>query len=165
MQGSEQFKCARDEVACQTESRHFIWQPYIVGSAISVAAVISQSRRDVEVFPPAEQHLSDDGRFRYQGGSVPLQKFNHAVIQTTALAACRLVPGLCGYVGIDLIVPDESPSKPIVVEINPRLTTSYLGYRALAENNLAEWMLIPTRFERGICWRDAVVEFDAEGMQ
>jgi predicted ATP-grasp superfamily ATP-dependent carboligase len=70
---------------------------------------------------------------------------------------------MCGYVGVDLIFPDATPHQPVVVEINPRLTTSYLGYRALAENNLAEWMLIPRRFERPIQWRQGVVEFDAAG--
>jgi hypothetical protein len=80
-----------------------------------------------------------------------------------ALAACRSVPGIRGYVGIDLVVPDQAPHRPVVVEINPRLTTSYLGYRALAENNLAEWMLLPGRFERCVRWRKDFVEFDADG--
>lgn len=158
----DELRRLRDEFACQTSPRQFIAQPFVAGRAVSVGLLL-QSRREVEILLPAAQHLSDDGRFRYLGGAIPLRQNNTAEIQTTALAACRVIPGLCGYVGVDLIVPDGSPQRPVVVEINPRLTTSYLGYRALAENNLAEWMLIPARFERGIEWRDGVVEFNAAG--
>jgi len=45
----------------------------------------------------------------------------------------KVVPGLWGYVGIDLIV-GEAGFK--VLEINPRLTTSYAGIRAALGGNL-----------------------------
>ena len=66
------------------------------------------------------------------------------------------------YVGVDLIVPADEHAPPIVVEINPRLTTSYLGYRALAMDNLAERMLLGLS-QRPIEWRSGEVEFDAAG--
>ena len=45
---------------------------------------------------------------------------------------CRAIPGLHGYVGIDLLLGDDAP---VVVEVNPRLTTSYVGLgRALGIN-------------------------------
>ena len=94
---------------------------------------------------------------------MPLGKSDSAALQRTALAACRSIPGLRGYVGVDLIIPSAESGRPVVVEINPRLTTSYLGYRALAENNLAEWMLMQGRFERTIRWRKGTVEFDPAG--
>jgi predicted ATP-grasp superfamily ATP-dependent carboligase len=37
-----------------------------------------------------------------------------------------VIPGLWGYVGVDLVLADAGP---IVLEINPRLTTSYCGLR------------------------------------
>ena len=37
---------------------------------------------------------------------------------------CIPVPGLKGYVGIDMVLSDD---ECYVIEINPRLTTSYLG--------------------------------------
>ncbi len=145
------------------QSRSFIRQPYIAGQPVSVAVLLSSSQRDAEVFAPAEQQLSNDGRFRYQGGRIPFINGQQEAIQRAALAACRCIPGLRGYVGIDLVVPAAPPHQPVVVEINPRLTTSYLGYRLLAESNLAEWMLIPSRFQRSICWRSTGVEFDTAG--
>jgi hypothetical protein len=163
VRNADEFERLRCEYVADGIPQQFIRQPYIPGTAVSVAAIFSPSRRDVQVFVPAAQRLSDDGRFRYLGGRVPLRRTDRVAIQNTALAACRSVPGMRGYVGIDLVIPDQAPHWPVVVEINPRLTTSYLGYRALAENNLAEWMLLSGRFERGIRWRDGVVEFDAAG--
>ena len=124
--------------------------------------MINESGGETHAFPVAEQLLSDDTRFFYRGGRIPARDVDEARIQTAALAACRCVPGLRGYVGVDLIVPADVHSPPIVVEINPRLTTSYLGYRALAVNNLAEWML-PGRTQRPLEWRSGEVEFDAAG--
>ena len=45
---------------------------------------------------------------------------------------CRAIPGLDGYVGIDLLLGED---EPVVVEVNPRLTTSYVALgRALGIN-------------------------------
>lgn len=140
-----------------------IWQPFIPGIAASVAMIISADGKTAEVFPPAEQWLSDDGRFHYLGGRIPARCRNLLAIRETALAACRTVPGLRGYVGVDLIVPNAGPDHPLVVEINPRLTTSYLGYRALTDDNLAERLLFPDRFSGSIEWCRECVEFDAGG--
>jgi len=166
VQNAEEFERLFREQRDIQETRPFIWQPHVAGRAVSVALLFSPSRREVEILLPAEQRLTSDGRFRYLGGRVPiaLPQAVRTAIQTAALAACRCVPGMRGYVGVDLILPDAAPHEPAIVEINPRLTTSYLGYRALAENNLAEWMLIPGRFERSISWRKGIVEFDAAGI-
>jgi hypothetical protein len=154
----------RRELATETNDE-YIEQRFIAGSAVSVALVIAPSRRNTEVFVPARQCLSDDGRFRYLGGQIPLDQVDHDAIQRAAMSACRSVPGLRGYVGVDLIVPHGARVRPVVVEINPRLTTSYLGYRRLTENNLAESMLNPNRFRRPIRWRAGSVAFDATGEQ
>ena len=52
------------------------------------------------------------------------------------------MPGLLGYVGVDLVLGDAADgSRDYAIEINPRLTTSYVGLRALADFNIAEAML------------------------
>lgn len=47
-------------------------------------------------------------------------------------------PGLWGYVGIDLI---ESPTRTSVLEINPRLTTAFVGIEDALGINIADTVL------------------------
>lgn len=48
------------------------------------------------------------------------------------------IPGLRGYVGVDLVL---APNGPMVLEVNPRLTTSYCGIRAALGCNTAAMVL------------------------
>lgn len=134
-----------------------IWQPFIQGRAASVAVLITPEQYRYEPLVPCEQLLSDDGRFQYLGGVVPGRDLPVAALQETAVAACRAVSGLRGYVGVDLIVPEASSDKPLAVEINPRLTTSYLGYSRLCEQNLvARWLGAETGL---LTWKPQQIEF------
>lgn len=106
-----------------------IKQPYIVGRALSVGVNISFDGLRIDPLPVAEQHLTTDGRLRYLGGTIPAnvttaeQQSIHQIVSN----ACRAIPGLAGYVGFDLIL--DAAQRIWIVEINPRLTTSYVGYR------------------------------------
>jgi predicted ATP-grasp superfamily ATP-dependent carboligase len=56
--------------------------------------------------------------------------------------AVECVEGLHGWFGVDLILGDATDGNgDAAIEINPRLTTSYLGLRRLARFNLAEALL------------------------
>ncbi|TWU08715.1 carbamoyl phosphate synthase-like protein [Symmachiella macrocystis] len=140
-----------------------IVQPYLPGTPVSVAVLINHKGHCVHRFPPALQRLTDDGFFTYQGGQVPALGLPHSITEQLATEACNAVPGLRGYVGIDLIVPADAPDSAVVVEINPRLTTSYLGYRRLAEENLAERILFPDKFPNPIRWRSQTITFTPDG--
>ena len=52
-----------------------------------------------------------------------------------ARAVAAAIPTLHGYVGVDFIQTEEGP---MVLEINPRLTTSYCGLRSALGVNVAE---------------------------
>src|SRR5262249_47993413 len=97
------------------------------------------------------------------GGRVPARLQFPAAVQRAAAEACELVVGLKGYVGVDLIVPEGAPDLPVVVEINPRLTTSYSGYSALASENPAARLLFPERAEQKIAWRTGAVLYEPDG--
>ncbi|MCA9021743.1 MAG: ATP-grasp domain-containing protein, partial [Planctomycetaceae bacterium] len=77
---------------------------------------------------------------------------------------CDLLPGLAGYVGFDILLPDDTPNEPVLVEINPRLTTSYTGYRRLTQDNLAARIIdVQTAFPR-IQWKQGEsVRFQPDG--
>lgn len=144
-----------------------VWQPYVRGRALSVACLVHPSRADgapadVDVFPVGEQRLSDDGRFAYRGGVIPAHGIDAEPIRALVLRLIEcLGQGMRGYVGFDVLVPDDEPTQPLLVEINPRLTTSYLGYRALTEENLAARMLPNVRTRGDVTWNARRIEFDA----
>ena len=139
--------------------QNLIWQPYLRGRAFSVAVVMAPAPEGDQTWPVAEQHLSDDGQFRYLGGRVPARVDRADELRALALRACQSVPGLAGYVGVDLLLPDHGP--PLVVEINPRLTTSYLGYRRLSTDNLAAWVLGRRKPDERPDWGQGPVDFTA----
>ena len=150
---------ARHELGRLNEPETFIQQPFISGKALSVALLISEEGTVLEVMPVAEQHLSDDDRFKYRGGRIPADISPKAAVAVQQLAerACRAVPGLTGYVGCDLVLPDASPPEPMLIEINPRLTSSYLGYRQLTDDNIPA-RLLATNSEP-LRWKSAPVTF------
>jgi len=138
-----------------------IAQHYVPGFAASVAFLISLS--GLRPLVPCEQLLSPDGRFQYRGGRLPIRPdlAQRAIRVATAAVAC--VPGLLGYVGVDVMLGDDG--RDWAIEINPRLTTSYVGLRALAKFNIAEAMLAAVRGEQlpDMRWRDGVATFSPDG--
>jgi len=113
---------------------------YYAGIAASVSFLCGPDHR--VPLPVCRQHLSGDGRFTYQGGSRLSEK--ELARRATALAdrALDALPPALGYVGIDLILGTQADgSEDVVVEVNPRLTTSYVGLRAIAQDNLAAALL------------------------
>ena len=111
-------------------------EPYLPGEAVSVAFLCGPAQR--HALPPCRQTLSTDGRFHYHGGSTPLPPSRAARAARLADQAIAALPPALGYVGVDLILgPSPSGVDDFVLEINPRLTTSYVALRAASRTNLA----------------------------
>lgn len=107
-------------------------QQFVDGAAASVS-LLSDGCRAVALSVNA-QHLGPVPTFAYRGGHTP---FDHPLAcraAGAALDACRAFPGLRGFVGVDMIL---TASEVFVIEVNPRLTTTYLGVRAAIDENLA----------------------------
>lgn len=73
--------------------------------------------------------------FKYLGSQVPFHHPSGDRAMELACAAVGLIPGLNGYVGVDMVLADDLIQ---LIEINPRLTTSYIGLRQVAQANLAQ---------------------------
>lgn len=129
-------------------------QPYVNGRAMSVAAIVSRAG-SLNVFPVATQELTND--FAYTGGEVSTTNVEQRQNDIAELVKRVLIaiPGLTGYFGIDFILSDDDVT---IIEINPRLTTSYLGYRQLTAENLADRLLATTELPP-IIWRMKPVRF------
>ncbi len=110
------------------------------GLAASVACLCGPAGQFT--LPPCKQHLSDDGTFAYLGGELPLSPdLAHRATQLAERAVAAL-PAPRGYLGIDLVLGAASDgSQDVVIEVNPRFTTSYVGLRAAATVNLAAALL------------------------
>ena len=115
--------------------------------------------------PPMEQLFSDDDAFRYHGGRRILD--GQLVTRATRLgrSALNALPLTLGYVGIDIVLGDRlNGSEDHVIEVNPRLTTSYIGLCRIATTNLAEAMLeIAFGHVPSVEFSDKSVEFLADG--
>lgn len=155
---------ALERASAEGQTGEMIVLPLVPGRAASVAWLIGPSQR----FPllPAAQHLSGDEQLHYGGGAIPLpaELARRAVELSSRAIAC--VDGLRGYVGVDLVLGDAADGRgDSLIELNPRLTTSYIGLRALAKTNLAAtWLHVvhgePTASPE---WKPGTVRFEADG--
>jgi len=111
-----------------------IMQAWMPGRPVSIAAVASQTQ---QVFLPAVSQTLNDSDCQYAGGQGPLDEEDQrraTLLASRAITA--LPPTVRGFVGLDLLL-GQRPSEDCVIEINPRLTTSYVGLRKMIDGNLA----------------------------
>lgn len=115
------------------------------------------------LLPPARQHLDTRAAFAYEGGSVPLPREQAEGIESLARRVVDCVPGLQGYFGLDVVC---TPTGVQLIEINPRLTTSYIGLRQLARGNLMACLLelMQGQSPNPLAWKDQLcIRFFPDG--
>ncbi|MCO6456535.1 MAG: ATP-grasp domain-containing protein [Pirellulaceae bacterium] len=113
---------------------------WVRGQAASIALV--RGTRQTVLLPACSQQLGDDDRCTYLGGSLPLSAELDARARSLAVRVARSLPVWRGYIGLDLVLgEDPRGDGDVVVEVNPRLTTSYVGLRQAVDCNLAGMML------------------------
>jgi predicted ATP-grasp superfamily ATP-dependent carboligase len=79
-----------------------------------------------------------DGRLALTGLQVNAWPDTEGRLTGLAARIADAVPSLWGYVGVDLVLTADGP---VVLEINPRLTTSYAGIRRALQVNVAAMVL------------------------
>ena len=118
----------------------FVVQPYVTGQPASVLFLIGPEQS--LALPACTQSLSTDGRFHYLGGRAPLHPALAERAGALARRAVDTVAGLAGFCGVDLVLGNAEDGRgDQVIEINPRVTTSYVGLRRLIQDNLADLLL------------------------
>lgn len=123
-----------------------LMQEWVEGAHASVSLLVAAGRpvplalnaQDIE---PVRRDGAGES-IRYGGGVAgwdhPLRVDAFAV----AARACVAISGLAGWVGVDLVLAERGP---VVIEVNPRLTTAYVGLRAATRTNLAASILAAWR--------------------
>lgn len=130
--GYDKSGIAGDEMIVQPEWSDGFYIPASVALLLGPGGVVA-------LLPGLQEIAFSEGQLRYTAGRVPLDARLRppAIDLATRAAAC--VPGLQGYVGVDLVLSWSGAG--VVIEINPRLTTSYVGLRRLAKFNIMRAML------------------------
>jgi predicted ATP-grasp superfamily ATP-dependent carboligase len=134
------------------------------GRPASVAVLCGP--RSYAPLPPCWQNLASDGRFTYRGGGAILEPHYADRAANIALKALESLPPANGYVGVDLVLGTPTDgSGDVVIEVNPRLTTSYVGLRAMVHDNIAAMMLAAAGGASllQVAASGAPIEFTAEG--
>ena len=100
-------------------------QPYITGISASISMLCKNG--NAYLLACNEQKISlQNGRFIYSGSVVNGLSAYHQRFAELAKKIAQAMPNLAGYVGIDVMVHGDNIT---VLEINPRLTTSFAGLR------------------------------------
>ena len=117
----------------------FLFQEFVAGTAVSVSLIAGGN--ELKFLEPTRQIFK----------SVPIGIYSHAEhpldenIRPRAIDLARqtmaALPPTRGYVGIDMVVSNSGAEYDSVIEINPRLTSSYILLRQISGFNLAAAML------------------------
>jgi predicted ATP-grasp superfamily ATP-dependent carboligase len=115
----------RQWLAASSDVGNLVIQPYLPGTAASLS-VLCQEGRGWLLSCNRQDVVIENDAFGFRGCVVGGLEQRRPIYASVAAAVAAAIPDLWGYVGIDLIDRD---SGPIVLEVNPRLTTSYVGVR------------------------------------
>ena len=123
-------------IAAQRAMSLAIIQPHLHGAKTSLSCLFKHGK--AWLLSVNLQHFTLlESRYRLTAITVNYQQDN-GDYQKLADAVASAIPELLGYAGIDLL---ESDGQQRVLEINPRLTTSFTGLKTALGINVAEQVL------------------------
>jgi predicted ATP-grasp superfamily ATP-dependent carboligase len=131
-----QVAAAAKKIAVESVNGALIAQELIKGIPTSVSLIststdalpVSLNLQDITLATPEAESA-------YNGGQVPLEHPSKTEAFEAAKCIVESFNGLRGYTGVDMVIAGD---KTYVVEVNPRLTTSYIGLRKVATFNVAQ---------------------------
>lgn len=123
-------------------------EPWVEGEPLSLSLLCAAG--STELLSVNRQHIElvPDGCVAYRGvalGACSLRSERGTALRQLARHVARAIPGLRGYVGIDLVW--HATRGPVVIEVNPRVTCAYAGLSASLGRNLAGELLAAHEIE------------------
>ncbi|MFZ3087153.1 MAG: ATP-grasp domain-containing protein [Methylotenera sp.] len=129
----------RNWIAVENRYLHYLAQPYQQGTAASFSMLCRNGK--AWLLSCNQQYIVCDGsHFKLTGVAVNGMLAYWQRFETIARKIAKMLPDALGYVGVDAIVDTES-NKIYVLEINSRLTTSYVGLHEALNYNPAKLIL------------------------
>lgn len=142
-----------------------VWrlERFVPGEAASVLVLWGPTTR--AVLCGFMQTLSDDGTFQYLGGAGPLSSNLQQRLERLVDRVFEPLPEWQGFIGLDVVLgPAEDGSSDYLIEVNPRLTTSYVAARAMYCTNLMQLLLdVVDGRSAELVSRNGTLRFDKEG--
>ncbi|HSS45819.1 MAG TPA: ATP-grasp domain-containing protein [Burkholderiales bacterium] len=120
-----------------TGAEYYVLQPFIPGKALSLS-LLCRAGQAFLLSCNNQRVVVRDGQFHFLGSVVNAMIDGDGAFAELARRVAAAIPGLWGYVGIDLV---QSETGAVVMEVNPRLTTSYAGLREALGCNPAALVL------------------------
>jgi len=118
---------------------HYLIQPFQAGIAASFSLICHNGRG--WLLSCNQQHIQSDGsQFKLTGITVNGMQSYWLRFETLARKIAKMLPDALGYVGVDVII-DTEEDKIFVIDINPRVTSSYVGLREGIGHNPAKIIL------------------------
>ncbi len=121
--GCEGVTLVKDFADLDAFPKDWLLQPFIVGAPMSLSALFADGRA-VLLSGNRQVVRQENARFYLLGCEVNAFPYLDSRWQELCQRIATAIPGLWGYVGIDLILTAKGA---LVLEINPRLTLSYAG--------------------------------------
>ena len=114
-------------------------EEFISGTAVSVSIICGPEQN--YVLAPTVQIFDQKPFGHYVESGYPVESAIADRAIQLAIQAVSAMPPTQGYIGMDIVISDESSQHDSLIEINPRLTMSYLKLRQIYNDNLAKLIL------------------------
>ena len=118
------------------QNSHLI-QLFLAGQPASFCALFRNGKAWL-LSVNSQQVIESNGKLSFNGVTVNGIANNRAIFARIASDLASWQPSLNGIIGVDLMIADDSIS---IIEVNPRLTTSYAGLAASIGHNPAQVLL------------------------
>lgn len=129
-------KAALEKLESQIEKKaDYIFQPYVKGESLSLSCLFKDGVGYL-LCCNRQQILHEQGEFKLIACEVNIATEKLAIYQNLADQVADVITGLWGYAGIDII--QSKKDGALILEINPRLTTSYAGIHRATGVNVAK---------------------------
>jgi len=120
-----------------TLKNYFIIQEFING--VNASACIIGNGLNVKILSINLQYIdlkTPDRESSYNGGLIPT-KLNGNILNIL-IEAMKTLKCLYGFIGVDFIT---SNNTPYITDVNPRITTSYIGLRKIVNVNIPDMII------------------------